>query len=307
MRGSVINGVLRRVGTDRRARDLDGAGRRAVVAERAAAGPAHVPLASAPAGRMAARGRRPAAPRGRCSRTANAGFGLSSVLLLFLLLVVVVAAVGGLLPAILAARQWIAARELLLHAADPHVHDRGGREPARPLRVPRRRRCRQLVGEHRQPADRRRRPRASRGRDAGRARGTLVTAEDPLPQLVAQLRAAFAAESVAVLRELDDGEWEVEAVAGEPVPSRPDDAIVRGARSARSSSWSWSGPRSRTKICEVLRAFAAQVAGGRRAASAPGGRRSRDRCWPRATSCAPRCSPRCRTTCARRSRRSRRR
>ena len=68
--------------------------------------------------------------------------GLPSVLLLFLMLVVVVAVIGGLLPAIVAAVARVAAQQLLLHAAVPHVHDRRGREPARAARVPRRRRGR---------------------------------------------------------------------------------------------------------------------------------------------------------------------
>ena len=72
-----------------------------------------------------------------------------------------------------------------------------------------------------------------RAADAARARaeaetlaamsGTIAGADDPLAQLVAQLRAAFSARSVAVLSPSDDG-WESVAVAGHPVPADPDSA-----------------------------------------------------------------------------------
>ncbi len=188
----------------------------------------------------------------------NAGFGLSSVLLLFLLLVVVVAAVGGLLPAILAA---LSGSLLANFYFTPPLHTFTIAEGENLLALFVFLIVAGVVSWLVSVASR-------RTADAARARaeaetlaalgGTLVTAEDPLPQLVAQLRAAFAAESIAVLRELDEGEWEVEAAAGEPVPSRPDDASFSVA----------IGPLEQLVVVgtalsdedvEVLRAFAAQV------------------------------------------------
>jgi two-component system, OmpR family, sensor histidine kinase KdpD len=90
--------------------------------------------------------------------------------------------------------------------------------------------------------------------------GTLSAAEDPLPQLVGQLRVAFDADAVAVLSSTPDGNsWEVLAGAGDAVPEDPDDAdvviplhgtevlVLRGDA---------LGDDDR----EVLRAFAGQVA-----------------------------------------------
>ncbi len=55
--------------------------------------------------------------------------------------------------------------------------------------------------------------------------GTLAAERDPLPTLVAQLRTAFDADSVAVLRR-DGDAWTVEAAAGEPVPGTPEAASL---------------------------------------------------------------------------------
>ena len=108
-----------------------------------------------------------------------------------------------------------------------------------------------------------------RSADAARARaeaetlaalgGTLVSDDDPLPALVAQLRAAFGAEAVAVLRELPDESWAVEAAAGEPVPARPEDATaLRADRDVERLVVARRGA-VRTRTIEVLRSFAAQV------------------------------------------------
>ena len=88
--------------------------------------------------------------------------------------------------------------------------------------------------------------------------GTLVAAADPLPQLVAQVQAAFEAESVGVLSRSGSG-WVVVAGVGPTVPEGPDAAdlavplsdhdvlVVRGAD---------LGPDD----LDVLQAFAGQVA-----------------------------------------------
>ena len=185
-------------------------------------------------------------------------FGLSSVLLLFLLLVVVVAAVGGLLPAVLAAVSGsLFANFYFTQPVHTFTIDKGENLLALFVFLV----VAGVVSWLVSIASR-------RTADAARARaeaetlaalgGTLVTADDPLPQLVAQLRAAFAADAVAVLRDLDEQGWDVEAVAGEPVPSRPED----GALSVP------IGPLEQLVVVgttltaddvEVLRAFAAQV------------------------------------------------
>jgi two-component system, OmpR family, sensor histidine kinase KdpD len=57
--------------------------------------------------------------------------------------------------------------------------------------------------------------------------GTVAASDDPLPQLVGQLRRAFAADAVAVLSSAPDGEaWRVLAGAGDMVPTSPDEADV---------------------------------------------------------------------------------
>jgi len=87
--------------------------------------------------------------------------------------------------------------------------------------------------------------------------GTLVSTEDPLPQLVGQLRAAFVADSVAVLRAREGG-WTVEAGAGEPLPNRPEDGRF-AVPSGRDGQLVVLGPATPDEDPEVLRSFAAQV------------------------------------------------
>ncbi len=186
------------------------------------------------------------------------GFGLSSVLLLFLLLVVVVAAIGGLLPALLAA---VSGSLLANFYFTPPIHKFTIAEGENLLAL-----CVFLVVAavvswlvsiaSRRTAD------AARARAEAETLaalgGTLVTAEDPLPPLVAQLRAAFAADAVAVLRELPEGGWAIEAVAGEPVPTRPEEGAFSVAIGPL-ESLVVVGPALSDEDLEVLRAFAAQV------------------------------------------------
>jgi two-component system sensor histidine kinase KdpD len=90
--------------------------------------------------------------------------------------------------------------------------------------------------------------------------GTLTASDDPLPQLVTQVRAAFEADAVAILAADDGGNWwRVAAAAGEDPPATPDEAdialplpgaeclVVRGGNLG-------------DEDLEVLRAFAAQFA-----------------------------------------------
>jgi two-component system sensor histidine kinase KdpD len=88
--------------------------------------------------------------------------------------------------------------------------------------------------------------------------GTLAAAEEPLPQLVAQVREAFEADAVAVLSGGPIA-WTVLAAVGEPVPARPEDGelvvglhgdavlVLNGAAVAHADP-------------DILRAFVGQVA-----------------------------------------------
>ena len=128
------------------------------------------------------------------------GLGLPSVLLLFLMLVVVDAAIGGLLPALVAA---VAGSLLANYYFTPPTHTFTIEEGENLLALFVFLAVAALVSWLVSVASR-------RTADAARARaeaetlaalgGTVASAEDPLPQLVTQLRAAFSAECVAVLR-----------------------------------------------------------------------------------------------------------
>ena len=136
--------------------------------------------------------------------------------------------------------------------------------------------------------------------------GTLAAAPDPLPQLVAQVQAAFGAESVGVLSRSSDSGWALVAGVGPTVPEGPDAADLAVPLSGRDVlvvRGDGLGPED----LDVLQAFAGQVAVALQQ-RALAGRRCRvpETSKPR-TSCAPHCSRRCRTISGRRSRRSRRR
>ena len=186
------------------------------------------------------------------------GFGLSSVLLLFLLLVVVVAAVGGLLPALLAA---VSGTLLANFYFTPPIHTFTIAEGENLLAFVVFLVVGVVVSWLVSVASR-------RTADAARARaeaetlaalgGTLVTTDDPLPQLVAQLHAAFTADAVAVMRELPAGTWEIEAVAGAPVPSGPEDGDF-SVPIGPSEALVVTGQAISEEDKEVLRSFAAQV------------------------------------------------
>jgi two-component system sensor histidine kinase KdpD len=178
-------------------------------------------------------------------------------LLLFLLLVVVVAAIGGLLPALVAA---VSGSLFANYYFTPPLHtftiSEGENLFALFVFIV----VAGVVSYLVSVASR-------RSAEAARARaeaetlaalgGTLVAADDPLPQLVAQLRAAFSADSVAVLREEGDG-WSVEAAEGSPEPRRPEDATLRVTLSAH-EVLAVTGEGLTDSDLDVLREFAAQV------------------------------------------------
>jgi two-component system sensor histidine kinase KdpD len=187
------------------------------------------------------------------------GLGLPSVLLLFLMLVVIDAAVGGLLPALVAA---VAGSLLANYYFTPPIHTFTIEQGENLLALFVFLAVAVLVSWLMTVASR-------RTADAARARaeaetlaalgGTVASSEDPLPQLVTQLRAAFSADCVAVLRpEGSDDEWSIEAVAGGPAPERPeaaDHALSLGA----SEQLVVVAPNLSADDLEVLRAFADQV------------------------------------------------
>ncbi|MGZ6963777.1 MAG: DUF4118 domain-containing protein [Acidimicrobiia bacterium] len=150
---------------------------------------------------------------------------LPADLLLFLLLVVVVAVVGGLLPAIVAA---IGGSLLANWFFTPPIHTFTISEGENLLALAIFLAVGATVSVLVDLA-------ARRSADAVRARaeaetlaalgGTLAAERDPLPTLVAQLRTAFDADSVAVLRRTNDG-WAIEASAGEPVAGTPEEASI---------------------------------------------------------------------------------
>jgi two-component system sensor histidine kinase KdpD len=184
--------------------------------------------------------------------------GLSTVLLLFLLLVVIVAAVGGLLPALVAA---VTGSLLANFYFAPPIHTFTIAEGENLLGLAVFLVVAALVSWLVSVASR-------RTGDAARARaeaetlaalgGTMVTADDPLPPLVAQLRAAFGADAVAVLHEAEAQRWTVEAVAGEPVPQQPADGSFSVPLGACEALVVVGGAHTPEDL-EVLRSFAAPV------------------------------------------------
>ncbi len=147
-------------------------------------------------------------------------------LLLYLLLVVVVAAVGGLAPALFAA---VSGSVLANYYFTPPTHTFTIADAENLLALAVFLVVGVVVSTLVAVANR-------RTVDAARARaeaetlaalsGTLAASDDPLDQIVEQLRIAFAAEAVAVLRESGKG-WAVEASAGTPVPEVPSDGAVQ--------------------------------------------------------------------------------
>jgi two-component system sensor histidine kinase KdpD len=105
--------------------------------------------------------------------------------------------------------------------------------------------------------------------DAARARaeaetlaalsGTLSASDDPLPQLVSQLRMAFDGARVAVLSDAGDDTWSVLASAGDAVPETPEAADLVIPLHG-SEVLVLSGDELTDDDREVLRAFAGQVA-----------------------------------------------
>jgi two-component system sensor histidine kinase KdpD len=182
---------------------------------------------------------------------------LSGALLLYLLLVVVVATAGGIWPAALAA---VGAVLLANWYFTPPFHR---------LVIAERRNLLALLvflavaGVTSALVDlaTRRTAEAARARAEAEALarlgGTLLL-DDPLPELVEQLRATFALDAVAVLRRDRQG-WRAEAVAGGAAPIRPEYASDRLPLD-EDTTLTLSGRHLTVGDRRVLRAFADQLA-----------------------------------------------
>ena len=220
-----------------------------------------------------------AAAHARCWRNVRDALTLPSDLLLFLLLVVVVAALGGLRPRVRVRDHRLPARQLVLHAAVPRVHDRRGREPGRAGRSS------SLVGGvvsaargHRVAAHRRGRPRARRGRDPGGAE--RHAARRPTTRCRSSSASCGSRSTPTVGRGAAaqvDGTWTVVAAVGDP-GARPSRRRRPRRPAARRATCSCSrGAGLGADDLDVLRAFAGQVALAVRAARAARRRRARRR------------------------------
>ncbi|MGO9876561.1 MAG: ATP-binding protein [Acidimicrobiia bacterium] len=89
------------------------------------------------------------------------------------------------------------------------------------------------------------------------AGGAVLAAAEPLSDLVAELRRTFALDAVAVL-EADGDVWRPVAVAGAPVPARPEDAQV-SAELAEGTVLVLSGETLSADDRRLLSAFVAQL------------------------------------------------
>ncbi len=182
---------------------------------------------------------------------------LPGVLLLYLLLVVLVAAIGGMAPAVVAA---VSGSLFANYFFTPPIHTFTISEGENLLALGVFLLVAVVVSLLVEVANR-------RTADAARARaeaetlaalsGTLAASDDPLGQLVSQLRVAFSADSVAVLRE-ENGQWHVEASAGEPVPTSPDGCALRLAL-GESEVLVARGAALVDEDLDIAHSFAAQV------------------------------------------------
>ena len=145
--------------------------------------------------------------------------GLPSVLLLFLLLVVGVSALGGLWPALASRRRRLPDRQLVLHAAALHVHDRRDRERPGAVRLPCRR-CRREPARlaRGSPGSGRR---ASTGGGAGARPSCRLVDGSGGARCAGPDALGFRARPCSIAQE--DG-WLIEGAAGLRAPENPDAA-----------------------------------------------------------------------------------
>jgi two-component system, OmpR family, sensor histidine kinase KdpD len=182
---------------------------------------------------------------------------LTGVLLLYLLLVVV-AVVGGFLPAAAAA----AAAFLLAnwYVTPPFHHFRIAKQTdllALVVFIAVAGLVSALVDQAARRTAEATRARAE-AEALARLGGTLLHGQDPLPELVEQLRTTFGQESVALLRPDRQG-WRVEAVAGPTAPIRPEYATDT-VKLDPQTTLALVGRRLTGDDRRVLRAFTDQLA-----------------------------------------------
>jgi two-component system sensor histidine kinase KdpD len=182
---------------------------------------------------------------------------LSTVFLLYLLAVVAIAAVGGWVPAILAA---VAASLLVNWFFTPPLHTLTIAEAENILALVVFVLVAAVVSLY---VDRSARSRAEAGRGRAEAEalaalaGSLLEADDPLPDLLSNLRTTFGLEAASVLRR-DGSAWRVEASAGRPDIRTPEDA-VETLPLGEGAVLALSGPDCRAEDRRLLAAFVAQV------------------------------------------------
>jgi len=182
---------------------------------------------------------------------------LSTVFLLYLLAVVAIAAVGGWVPAILAA---VAASLLVNWFFTPPIHTLTIAEAENILALVVFVVVAAVVSLY---VDRSARSRAEAGRGRAEAEalaalaGSLLEADDPLPDLLAHLRTTFGLDGAAVLHPEGTG-WRVEAAVGSPEILAPGDA-TETLTLAEGALLALSGPDCRAEDRRLLAAFAAQV------------------------------------------------
>ncbi|HEV7865020.1 MAG TPA: ATP-binding protein [Acidimicrobiia bacterium] len=186
------------------------------------------------------------------------GIALSTVLLLFLALVVTAAAVGGRAPALVAA----AAGSLLTNwYFTPPIHRLTIADPEHLVALMVFLGVAVVVSNFVVAA-------AQRSADASRARAEAQTLaglaaatreDEPLPALVEILRSAFSLDAVAVLHRREGGGWRVEAAAGSPVPTTPEEATLVEPLGS-DAVLALAGAHVAAEERYVLNAFSAQLA-----------------------------------------------
>jgi len=188
----------------------------------------------------------------------HATLTLPSDLLIFMLVVVVVAALGGMWPALVSA---VSGFLLANYFFTPPVHEFTVADGENLLALV----IFMLVGgvvSYLVATASRRTVEAAQSRAEAETlaalSGTLAAAEEPLPQLVAQVREAFEADSAAVL---SGGPitWTVLASAGEPVPARPEEGELSVGLHG-DAVLVLDGAAVTQADPEILRAFVGQVA-----------------------------------------------
>ena len=149
--------------------------------------------------------------------------GLPTILLLYLVLVVVVAALGGVVPAMVSA---LAAFLVVNRLFTPPIHTWTIAEAENLVALVVFLVVAGVVSAFVSAAARRTAEATRAAAEAETLAGLAgtVAEPDPLPVLVDHLRRAFGLGGVALLRKVDDGDWQAETVAGDSVPRTPAEA-----------------------------------------------------------------------------------